>query len=809
MKKIKINDKWKFWEEKDAFTLVWGIPDEAGEVNLPYDPVISKKPKADSVNGFKTGYRDGGIYAYAKRIFVPSEKKNQVMMLRIDGAYNHAHVFVNGQLAAKEVFGYTSFYVPLNNFLHYDAENEIRIQVRAGSASSRYYSGAGVYRDVYYLEAGLTYLPDHAVKIRTKNADADWAELEINTQIINKQYCPQSVVLHTVIRDNGGQIAAEGKDIAVLYGNEERSVPARMVVAEPALWNEDHPNLYTCESTLLDDQGNVLDQNETRFGIRTLSVDARRGLRINGQTVNLRGACIHHDSGPLGSATYEEVQYRQIAKLKEAGFNAIRMAHQPMAPAMLKVCDELGMYVMDECFDMWNRPKSDYDFAMDFDEWWEREIEAMIMTDYNHPSVIMYSIGNEIPEIGTVKGAKISSDLCAKIRSLDDTRFTLASINGVITAGDSVETIINDITHQNKKLEGNVNEFMGMMYQYIDDVVRHPYISRNIDMACAYTDIAGYNYMTSRYEEDGRNYPNRVIVGSETCPPDIAKNWPLIQRLPYLIGDFTWTGWDYLGEAGVGIPKYRNSEEEQGLPQLAYSGDMDLTGYRRPVSYYREIVYGLRKDPYIAVQNPHRDGGSLMKSPWMLSDATSSWTWKGCMNQPVVVEVYASGTEVELINNGVSLGRKPAGIKENFVTRFDAIYQGGYIEAICYDGDKELGRHKLYQAAPDRKLTITPETGYCYGKGEWLYVNIELTDGGGILVTDEDCRLSVSVEGGADRMGFCSAHPAPAYGFNEGITRMHKGRAVLVLKRNQTEKEIRIRLEADHELVKEAAITLM
>ena len=340
------------------------------------------------------------------------------------------------------------------------------------------------------------------------------------------------------------------------FEQEERIIKQRVIVENPDRWSDENPSLYTCESKLYAD-GELLDEAETTFGIRTLQVDAKRGLRVNGEMVKLRGACIHHDSGLLGAATYEDAQFRQVKLLKEAGFNAIRMSHHPMAPAMLRACDSLGMYVMDETFDMWNRMKSDYDYGLYFQEWWEKDVTAMVRKDYNHPAVILYSVGNEIPEIGLPHGAKVCHDLCAKIKSLDDTRFTLAGINGVFAAGDKVGQIGRRCRfgsageRRDRRQCQRLHDADGWVTWTISSCIRPS--SERLETACSPLDIAGYNYMTARYEGDSVTYPNRVMVGSETYPPEIARNWDLIEKLPQVIGDFTWTGWDYLGEAGIGV----------------------------------------------------------------------------------------------------------------------------------------------------------------------------------------------------------------------------------------------------------------
>jgi beta-galactosidase len=491
------------------------------------------------------------------------------------------------------------------------------------------------------------------------------------------------------------------------------------------------------------------------------------------------------------------------------------------------------MYVMDEAFDMWTRFKSDYDYAQSFGEWWEHDIEAMVQKDYNHPSVLLYSIGNEIPEIGGFHGAKFAKMLSDKIKSLDPGRYTLAAINGVFAAGEDVPKIMQDIMGKLKPSEenndgtkdggaaheqvkhdeaehdevvqdeaagGNVNEFLTILDSHMDEIVTHPLISKRLDIACATTDIAGYNYMTARYVPDAINYPNRVIVGSETYPPEIGRNWEIIKKSPHVIGDFTWTGWDYIGEAGVGIPAYQFGEGGFGAQfpcQLAYCGDIDITGFRRPASYYREIVFGRRNAPYIAVQNPAHYGERLIKTPWIISDSISSWTFNSFEEKPVVIEVYSAGEEVELLQDGVSLGKKPAGPLSNFMALFETKYRKGKLTAVSYQAGVEQGRMELVTALDKDQIKICPEFNPANaGNQELIYVPITVTDKNGILCTDEKIKINVSIEGSAKLIGFGSGNPKPQYNYNESSTETFEGRALLILKKTGDKGTIRITIDA-------------
>lgn len=811
MLKKKFNDSWKFWVDKDSFALIWNIPENAKDITLPHDAMIEHLANPDSPNKGNTGFRDGEIYHYVKIINIPEEYVNKTVMLKFEGIYMNAFIYINGQLAGKSPFGYSNIYVPMNDFLRYGEDNEIRVIVRNGAMNnSRWYSGGGIYRDVYLLLSDLTYIVEEGVQITTESIEEDYAVINIETDVKNRLHTAEKLVLETRILDEAGKVVALETMPMTLFQQEQRTVSQRIIINQAKSWSSNTPNLYKCVSRLykINEKNDtpvsaksnvVVDESHHTFGIRIMQLDAKQGLRINGQTVKLRGACIHHDSGLLGAATYEDAQYRQVSILKEAGFNAIRMAHNPMAPAMLRACDELGMYVMDETFDIWDRCKSNYDYGLYFQEWWEKDVISMVRKNYNHPSVILYSVGNEIPEIATNYGAQMCHKICEKIKSLDPTRYTLASINGVFASGDAIDKIVADVVadlSKKGKIDGNVNNFMTLMDGHMDEIVVHQEVTKRLDLACASTDIAGYNYMTGRYEADGKAYPNRVIVGSETYPPEIPRNWELVKRCNHIIGDFTWTGWDYIGEAGVGVPAYKWGEGGFGAKfpcQLAYVGDIDITGYRRPASYFREIVFGLRKAPYITVQNPYKDGEQLIKTPWIISDSISSWTYDNCEGKPVTVEVYSPGDEVELICNGYSIGKKPAGKATGFITYFDTIYKAGTLTAVAFEGGIEVGRTKLETAGNKRKIVISPENRR---SKELVYIPIEIQDEKGILVTSENTKLEIKVEGQAELVGFGTGNPKPLYNYNEGVTEVFNGRALAILKKNGAG-DIRIKVWSD------------
>ena len=777
------NTGWKFWEDVDAFALVWNVPEKARDITLPHDAMLERTPRSDSPNGGDTGYRDGGNYVYVKQFHAPAEYRDMIVAVKFEGVYMNALVYLNGQLVGKRPYGYSPFVVPLNDYLNYDGDNELWVLVKNnGMPNSRWYSGSGIYRDVWLLTAEACHIVDNGVKVSTEYVEEDYAALSVSVAVKNCDFRPRTMTVVTEIFDDAGTLCTSVCQPLAMGGNKEETVTETVTLPDAKLWCAETPHLYSCRVTL-EESGVAADCAETTFGVRTLRLDAQKGLQVNGKSVKLRGACIHHDNGLLGTITCDEAELRRVRILKEAGFNAIRMAHNPASSALLRACDKLGMYVMDEAFDMWSRPKKDNDYSLFMDKWWKEDITAMVDTDFNHPSVIFYSLGNEIPEVGTAQGSALGREMARLVKKLDPKRYALVSINGVFASGDHVPQIMSDVISAaaaRGEDVGNVNDFMTAMDTHMDAIVQHPLVSERIDAASVGMDLVGYNYMAARYEGDAANYPHRVVVGSETYPPHIPRNWALVKKLPSVIGDFAWTGWDYIGEAGVGVPAYHFGEGGFGAQfpcQLSFCGDIDITGFRRPASYLREIVFGLRNAPYITVQDPAHYGEHLIKTPWVISDSQSSWTWKGFEGKPIVVEVYAAGTEVELLLNGVSLGRKPCGEASGYIALFETTYRAGTLTAVAYDGGVELGRMELVSAGEVASIALEAEKSV----GELTYVNITLCDEQGRVVTDEDTEITVTVADGA-LAGFGSGDPKPKHNYLESTTRTFRGRALAIIR---------------------------
>lgn len=784
-------------------------------VHLPHDAMIHEARTPDAESGAQTGFYPGGEYIYQKRLYAPKEWKEKKILLEFEGIYQTAMVYVNGALAAKNLYGYSNFYVDMNPWLHFGEDNKIRVIANNSQVpNSRWYTGSGIYRSVSLITGGRIHVPADGVRITTLAADAKEAVIEIELQMrsISQE---QETVQAKIMLEKDGQCIATDQQTAVLYPGDLESSRHTIFIENPKLWDCDSPELYQC-TVQIESGGEILDEAKETFGIRTLLLDAVHGLRLNGKTVKLRGTCIHHDNGILGAATFQSAEERRCRQLKEAGFNSIRSAHHPMSRAMLDACDRYGMLVMDELSDMWTHHKNPYDFALHFGECWEQAAEQMVAKDYNHPSVVMYSSGNEIPEAGSQAGAAINRKICNKLHALDHTRYTTMGQNGLMTAGIRLKAIMQDIVHKFGSLQpegsspkgrGNqdgsngFNSFMSLMEgergEYFST---HPLLTEALEGCSSSSDIIGLNYLTGRHVLEHELHPNKTVVGTETYPADIVRLWGIVRRYPHVLGDFTWTGYDYLGEAGCGIFHYDNAANFSSIypERTAYIGDLDLIGYRRPISYLREIVYGIRKDPYLAVERLDRHGMSCSKTPWMHKDNLASWTWPGYEGKPAVVDVYADADETELFLNGVSLGRKPAGEAHAFTAVYELFYEPGELTAVSYTGGTETGRFTLVTAGNDVQLCAEADRTVLRADGEDIaFITIKLTDENGIENLRASKTVSVAVEGAGRLEAFGSADPKSVRSYDDTEWETYDGYVMAAVRSGEEEGKIRVRVSAD------------
>ncbi|MFB4296690.1 glycoside hydrolase family 2 TIM barrel-domain containing protein [Actinomadura sp. NTSP31] len=810
MIRTTFNDGWQVRAGVNPFAELMGPAVPFRPVTVPHDAMIEQDRTApDGAQAMEAGaraYFPGGVFEYRKIFFVPPEHRGKRILLEFEGVYRDATVHVNGNYAGQRPYGYSRFRIDTDRFLRFGQDNEVRVEARVHQ-DSRWYTGAGIYRDTWMLVGEVVRIAPDGLRVTTPDIDEDRAVVEVAATIDNDSIEIRTLDLAAEIRDAAGDVVATDTAKVTVLPGEPATGRRRLYVLGPSLWSPESPSLYSCHVTLTE-QGTVVDAETVVFGIRSLQLDPRSGLRVNGETVKLRGACVHHDNGPLGAATHARAEQRRVEILKDAGFNALRMAHHPMSRAMLEACDRSGMLVMDEAFDVWTSAKSGFDYSLAFPEWWERDLEAMVAKDVNHPSVICYSIGNEIPETGSPSGAALGRRLAEKVRRLDGTRYVTNGINNLLA-------VLPDLaqTGPQDQEEPGINALMADAGDMMNLIGASELVTERTAESYGVLDVAGMNYSDGRYALDRDLFPNRIIVGTETFPTRIDANWELVKRYGHVIGDFTWTGWDYLGEVGIGRPQYRTADAPPGFlapyPHLlAGCGDIDITGHRRPASYYRQIVFGLRTAPYIAVQNPEHHGETWAATPWTWSDTLSSWTWPGFEDKPIKVEVYSAADEVELLLNGRSLGREPAGGQHRFRAEFDTVYEPGELLAIAYQNGSETGRHLLRSASgPLQVCAEVDRLAITTAHGDLAYVTLTLADLDGIPHTAADRPVTLEVSGDGVLLGFGSARPASEERFDANEHHTYQGRALAILRPTGTG-QIHLRASAPDCGPAEASVTV-
>lgn len=780
---------------------------EQRPVTLPHDAMLHEERSAKAESESAGAYFPGGLYLYRKVFDVPVEWKGAQVLIRFEGVYRNAVITINGQKEFEIINGYTERSFDLSEALRYGESNELTVRVdNSKQPNSRWYSGSGIYRPVKLIVLPAVRIEEEGVKIRTLSIHP--AEIEVTTT-----HC-------------GGQVKVE-----ILDGTASRCIASGegdrvcLTVPDARLWSADHPYLYTCRVTLWK-EADPVDFREIPFGIRTLAWNPQ-GFFVNGESVLLRGGCLHHDNGVLGACAFDEAEERKVRIMKELGFNAIRSSHNPCSRALLDACDKYGMYMMDETWDMWYQHKSKYDYADRIREYWQADIRALVRKDFNHPSIILYSIGNEISEPAKPEGMEFARGLIELFHTLDPDRPVTAGLNLMIVAnaakgqemynaegGLNTDTAVS-VGGGDAQAQSQMPDFskmdstmFNMIAMHMGSGMNHSADGEDADAATSpildALDLAGYNYASGRYPLEGEKHPERVIFGSETLPPDLADNWEMVKKYPYLVGDFMWTAFDYLGEAGIGAWSYSKDAAQFNKPYpwlIGGAGVIDILGNPDAETLWAGMVWGTNHGVRIAVTPANHPGEVPYHSAWRGTNAIRSWSWSGCEGNPVQVEVYTDGAEAELFINGKSLGRKPA---EKCRAVFDVHYVPGTLEAVSYDAKgQETGRDTLTSAEGDLKISLNPEVPTAH-PDQVIYIPVTLADAHGTVESNADEPLHAYVEGG-ELLGFGSANPRTVDSFVTGTYTTYYGRALAVIRAGNGNG---VRLKVTSETGKLAEITL-
>ena len=766
-REIRFNSDWKFSrsdlqgaESYDFDDTQWRILD------LPHDWSIEDLPpkegvkqigpfSEESAGGISTGHVVGGTAWYRKHFTLDEADEDKIIKILFDGVYMDTDVWINGVHLGRHPYGYTAFAWDLTDNLNPSGENNVlAVRVRNEGSNSRWYSGSGIYRNVTLIKTGPVYIDLWGNFITTPRVACDKSTVNVETKVINSTLQDEDITARIDIFDPDGVLVAFSEKEVMVGSGESLFLSQEMEVTNPLLWDTETPHLYTAVVEL-QRRGIIIDRTENIFGIRSVEFSPERGFLLNGQSTLLKGACLHHDNGPLGAAAFDRAEFRKVEIMKENGFNAIRTAHNPPSTAFLDACDQLGMLVIDEAFDHWQIPKNPNDYHRFFDDWWEKDLESMVLRDRNHPSVIIWSIGNEIKERADPAGLEIARALKSKVRDIDPTR--------PVTQGVS----------EFWETPGRPWEESAPVFEILD--------------------VHGYNYMWRHYEDDHEEYPERVMLGTESFPMEAFENWQMAEQHPYVIGDFVWTGMDYFGESGIGNT-WLDDEDISFLPDWpwfnAWCGDISVLGYKKPQMYYRDVVWRNSRLEML-VNSPVPEGKNLIISRWGWPDEHKSWNWEGHEGADLQVSVYTRAPQVRLELNGEVIGTEDASDESRLTANFTVPYQPGELVAIALDGEEEVARQTLKTSGEPFILRVTAERDTVDASaGDLAYFNIEVLDENGLIVPYAEIPVEFVVEGAGILQAVGNGNPSDMKSFQQPHVQTYEGRCQLIVRSGRDPGEI-------------------
>ena len=734
--------------QKQLFDFGWQFTHNGKTINvdLPHDWDIFEGPNSGKgATGTGGGWFEAGKGEYLKTFATPNA---ELVKLHFEGVYQKAEVYVNGQKAGQHHYGYTPFTVDVTPYLNRNKKqtNEVVVKVdNSEQPNCRWYSGSGIYRHVWLETMPALHIAENGVFVTTPEVSADKAKVQVEVTVQNESNNNQQ-----------GIVEVEGQQQEILLkAGESKAVTFTYTINNPKLWSPESPNLYTANVALKNISCN--SSSKIKFGVRSFSFDAENGFVLNGKKVLINGACVHHDDGVLGAMAFDDAEIRKVRQMKEAGFNLIRTSHNPTTRAFLDACDSLGMLVIDEAFDGWRTQKNPYDYSIVIDSCFRQDIHAMVLRDRNHPSVISWSIGNEVIERKDIRVVYTARQMKKAIHELDTTR----PVTEALCAWDRDWEIY--------------------------------------DPHAEVLDVAGYNYMIFKHVSDHERDPKRIIWQTESYPRDAFRNWAVAYDFPYVVGDIVWTGLDYLGESGIGRNYYKGEREgeswiEGGQPEWhgAPCGDVDITGWRKPISHYRETLWNKNTPLYMAIKEPNGYHGEIHTTMWSVWPTWESWTWPGWEGKPVEVEVYSHQPEVKLYLDNQLIGTKQVSRETEFKAVFSVPYKVGTLRAEA--GGESV---TLKTAGEPARLRLTPDRTMMTADGQSLtFVTVEVLDKQGILVPEAAIDCEAVVKGQGQLLAFASADLKDTEPYTSPRVKTWKGRALLVIRSTQKKGSISVSIKS-------------
>lgn len=797
MKKELFNKGWQV-EEKDSLVVDLNTSEKT-LIDLPHDGIITKPRDPKAPSQLNSGFYPGGTFVYKKTFVPPTHWRNKKVMLELEGVFSNGEVAVNGNIVAFQPYGYTSFFADMTPYLKLDTENVISIVANSSMPNTdRWYVGAGIYRDVWLRTGERLYINPWSLTAIPKTAEPDCSRIAVKAEIKNELDIWENVnAIFRIVDADGKEIAS--KKTFVYFPNKGMGhAEHEFWLEDVSLWDQENPYLYqvVCE---IEYEGRTLDTDQSTFGIRTIEVNRKKGLLLNGKEVKLAGGCIHVDNGPFGTVSTKSIEEYKVQTLKKYGFNAIRTAHNPASPALLNACDKYGMLVMEEAFDSWREGLLDNDYHVHFENWWKKDLSAMMQRDINHPSIILWSIGNEIKEVsGMTDGFNTCYEMTAFAKSIDDSRpitqglLALAGGSLDMTQGDSTNVMTNLF---GMKFDPEHDRWGEATAKFVEPL-----------------DIAGYNYLGARYENDVAEFQDRVIFGSETFGgAHFFDYWQLVKKYPTICGDFIWTAIEYIGEVGVGSTKMteRNAGSEALLMNMFSAtypeftsgcGNLDICLFPTIRNFYRNYVLENYTKPYITVLPPcygDMDKEPLV-APWGWAPVEHSWNYDGYEGKKTYVEIFSPADEIELLVNGKSYGRRPAGVNNRYIARFENIvYESGTIEAIAYQDKiqtdnailETTGKPAVFKVTPNKTVLSAEEKEICF-------VIIEAFDEAGRFVLSAMDKVTCTVEGTGVLAALCSGNPKSEELFSGASRKLYEGKMMAYVQGTGEPGEVTLTIQA-------------
>ena len=735
----------------------------------------------DSPGQAATGYTVGGEGWYRKHF--PLIRANQHVEVRFDGVYEDADFWLNGTHLGFHPYGYTSFFYDLTPYLNPGGTNVLAVRVRNLGQNSRWYSGSGIIRHVWLNVTEPLHIPQWGVQVTTPTVSDASATVHVKVSVVNDAALTRDAhVLVSVLDADGRRVGGVDTPVQTIAAGQTESFETDVIVKRPAVWSPGSPYLYQTRTDVLVNH-DAVDSVATAFGIRSIVMNGQSGFLLNGKQVKMRGACVHNDLGALGAASLDRAEERRIEVLKAAGFNAIRTSHNPPSPAMLDACDRLGILVYEEAFDMWQQAKNPDDYHLYFLEWGLRDVASMVQRDRNHPSVVLWSIGNEIYTFDFSNGFPTATnfspetgmELANRIRALDPTR--------PLTEGGWAGNWF--LLSQSQSANSSI-------WNYLDVGDQH------------------YQHDNSTMHA---GHPDRALLQSESFPATLYDDWKLVTNNKYNVGDFTWTGWDYIGESAIGGPILvpigtpplpSGTNDNPGLitsypyPWFqAYCGDIDLIGERKAQWHYRTVVWG--DSPLeMAVERPVPSGMEQRANCWSYYDELQSWTWNVPNGQIMRVRVYTSGDQVALLLNGQRVATKTLAAADKMTTTFDIPYAPGQMTAVASKAGREIGRKTFTTVgAPAALRLVTDAHPLSNNSNDLAYVLVEVVDTAGRVVPDAAQNVKLTVDGEATLAGIANANPHNVDSFQRGDRFTYHGKALGIVRPTGSPGRVFVRASAE------------